>query len=236
MEIGGDRVAGPDHDIARMDEAFGIDAAGRADRQQPGGRRARRAERLLVDRRAHAIEEGVARGEPLHQPLIAEIGIGHDRLAAVFGDDLLEARRGLGDRLVPGDARELARALRPDAAQGIEHAVGIVVMVVIVLELHAQPAAGHGVVFVAADLDQPAVLDLVDHGAGVGAVMRTPAEEGLALRLLVHGCTLPWAYRLLGEAGLGQPTKRELTCRLGFPISPREQNDGGFTPARVGST
>ena len=59
-------------------------------------------------------------------------------------------------------------------------------MVVIVLELHAQPAAGHGVLFVAPDLDQPAVLDLVDHGASVGAVMRTPAEERLTLRLIVH--------------------------------------------------
>ena len=112
-------------------------------------------------------------------------------MAAVFRDDLLPARGDLGDRLVPGDARELPRAFRPHAAQGIEHAVGIVVVVVIVLELHAQPAAGHRVVLVAPDLDQLAVLDLVDHGAGVGAVMRAPAEEGLALRLIVHDAPLP---------------------------------------------
>ena len=38
MQIGGDRVAGPDHDVARMDEALGVHAAGRADREQPRGR------------------------------------------------------------------------------------------------------------------------------------------------------------------------------------------------------
>jgi hypothetical protein len=37
MQIGGDRVAGPDHDVARMHEALRIDAAGRADGEQPCG-------------------------------------------------------------------------------------------------------------------------------------------------------------------------------------------------------
>ena len=113
MQIGRDRVARPDHDIFRMDEALGIDAAGRADRQQPCGRGTRGAEGLLVHRRAELVEESVAGGQPLHQPLIAEIRVRHDRLAAVFGDDVLPARGDLGDRLVPGDAGELARALRP---------------------------------------------------------------------------------------------------------------------------
>jgi hypothetical protein len=55
------------------------------------------------------------------------------------------------------------------------------VMVVIILELHAEPAAGHRMLFVAPHLDEPPALDLVDHGAGVGTVMRTPAEERFAM-------------------------------------------------------
>ena len=112
MQIGRDRVARPDHDVFRVDEALGIDAAGRADREQPCRGGARGAEGLLVHRRAELVEEGIARGQPLHQPLIAEISVRHDRLAAVFGDDVLPARGDLGDSLVPRDAGELARAFR----------------------------------------------------------------------------------------------------------------------------
>jgi hypothetical protein len=59
-------------------------------------------------------------------------------------------------------------------------------MVVIVLELHAEPAPRHGVLLVAPDLDELAVLDFVDHGAGVGAVVGASPEKGLAFRLFVH--------------------------------------------------
>ena len=74
------------------------------------------AKRLLVHRRAEPVKEGVAGGQPLHQPLIAEIGVRHDRLTAVFHDDVLPARRDLGNRLVPTDAGKLARAFWPRAA------------------------------------------------------------------------------------------------------------------------
>jgi hypothetical protein len=40
--------------------------------------------------------------------------------------------------------------------------------------------------FVAANLDEAPVLDLVDHCAGVWTIVRTGAEEFLPLRLLVH--------------------------------------------------
>jgi hypothetical protein len=38
-------------------------------------------------------------------------------------------------------------------------------------------------ILIPARLHEPAVLDLADHGAGVGTVMRTPAEERFACRL-----------------------------------------------------
>src|SRR5262245_58496105 len=55
-------------------------------------------------------------------------------------------------------------------------------MVVVVLQLHAKGAARHRVVLVPAHLHELAVVHLVDHGAGVGAVMGTPTEEGFACR------------------------------------------------------
>src|SRR5262249_15465257 len=60
----------------------------------------------------------------------------------------------------------------------------------------AKGAARHRVILVAAHLDELAVLNLVDHGAGIRTVVRTPAEERFALRLLVHALNPPFAaYR-----------------------------------------
>ncbi len=90
------------------------------------------------------------------------------------------------NRLIPRDALVLLGALRAGPLQRMENAIGIVVVFVIVLELYAQHALRHGVLFIAGHLGQLAVGDLVDHGAGVGAVMGTTAEKRLALQLLVH--------------------------------------------------
>jgi hypothetical protein len=61
-----------------------------------------------------------------------------------------------------------------------------VVVVVEILELHAQRAARDRMLLVAFDIDELAVLDLVDHGARVGTVVWARAEESRALDLLVH--------------------------------------------------
>lgn len=110
---------------------------------------------------------------------------------AVLGDDRAPAPADLADRFVPSDALESiaavgAGALRPDAAQGIHQPVGIAVVVMEVLELHAQGAARDRMLLVAVHVDELAILDLVEHRAGVGAVVRAGAEEGGARALLVH--------------------------------------------------
>jgi hypothetical protein len=178
-----------------MHEALGVDAAGRADRHQPRSRGTGGAERLLVDRRAEAVEERVARVDALHQTHIAEVAVGHDGLATMFGDDVAPAPADLGDRLVPADALEQLGAFRAAPPQRIHQPVGVRVVVVEVLELHAKPAPRHRVVLVATDLDQLAVSDLVDHGAGIRAVMRTCAEKRGSPQLLVPPDS---SFRLLG--------------------------------------
>ena len=60
-----------------------------------------------------------------------------DRLGAVLVDDFRPALLDLGQRLIIGDALELAAAFGPDALHGVEQAVRVVVMLGVVLELHA---------------------------------------------------------------------------------------------------
>ena len=126
-----------------------------------------------------SVEERVADVEPVEDALGAEVADRHDRSRGRARR--CSARNRVGDlveRLVPGDLLEPAAALGPGAAQRVQHAVGAVDLVLVVVDLHAQPAAGERVLGVARDLGRPAVLDGDEHGAGVGAVVRARGAHG----------------------------------------------------------
>ena len=171
-------------------------------RQQPGRRRAGGAVGLLVDRRAEAIEERVARVDALHEAHVAEIALRHDRLRAVLGDDLAPAAADLGDRLVPGDALEVVAAvgaepLGPTRRRGYIRRSGLWWWSWKSLSFtHSVPRV-IGCSLLPLHVDELAVVDLVDHGARVGAVVRTGAEEGLVrlscsfIGVLPVGCLAP---------------------------------------------
>src|SRR5262245_64795567 len=108
---------------------------------------------------------------------MAQVSVRHDRLRAVLRDDVGPAALDLADRLVPGDALELPAALRADPLHRVQQAIGVVVMLGEVLELHAEPAARHRMVRIAGDLHQLAVLDVVEKGTGVWAVLGTGAFD-----------------------------------------------------------
>ncbi len=210
VQVGADAVAGPNDNVLGVDVALGVEPCRRPDRQQPGGARALAAEGALAHRGAHAIEEGIAAVQSVHQTLMAEIAVGDDCLRPVLGDDGFPARGDFAQRLVPGDAFELLGALGADAAERIEQAVRVVVTLLIVLELHAQAAARHWMIGVAPDPLQHTALNLKQHRAGVGAVMRTAAEERLDLDLLVHALspTIVGALRQPGRK-LGRTDARQ---------------------------
>ena len=150
MQVGRDRVAGPDDDVLAMHEAFRVDAAGGPMRQKPCRRRARRAVGLLVDRRAEAIEEWVAGIDALHEAHVAEIALRHDRLApyvAMISRQRLPISEMASSQVMRS---KLPRPFGPDAAQRIHQPVRIGVMIVEILELHAQAAPRERVVLVAA--------------------------------------------------------------------------------------
>ena len=114
-------------------------------------------------------------------------------MAAIGRDDLAPASADFRDRLVPADALELLGALGADAPQRIFQPVGIGVMVVEVFQLHAERAARERMFLIAMNVDELAVLDLVDHGASVRTVVRTGAKKLFPCRLFVHASSLPQA-------------------------------------------
>ena len=109
---------------------------------------------------AEAVPETAAGHGHLHQAERAAVAVRQDRLGAEAGDDLLPAAADLGEGFVPGDALPLAAALGADAAQRIQHAVGVVDVIEVGADLGAEPAGGDGVVGVAAEADGAAVLRL----------------------------------------------------------------------------
>ena len=113
------------------------------------------------------------------QPLVAQVAVRDDRLRAVVVAEPFPALGDLVQRLVPGDAFELLAAFGASAPQRIQDPVGVVVPLLVVLELHAQAAMGHGVFLVAAHAHQLAVLDLEDHRAGIRTIVRAAAVECL---------------------------------------------------------
>ena len=77
---------------------------------------------------------------------------------------------------------KLAAALGPDALHCVQQAVGVVVMLGVVLELHAQAATRHWVVGITGDLYQLAVFHVIEERAGIGAILgaSTSDDTGLA--------------------------------------------------------
>src|ERR1700692_4408663 len=123
MKVGADYVAGPDDDIAGVNQALRVGAGGRANSHHVAGDSAGGAERALANRRAEPVEERVADVEAVEQALGAKIAVGQDRLRAVLGDDCFEAARDLVQRRVPSDPLELAAPLGADAPQRMQDAL-----------------------------------------------------------------------------------------------------------------
>ena len=160
-----------------MDEALRVHPGGRAEGHEVGGACAGVAERPLADRGAERVEERVANGEPVEDPFGAQVAVGKDRLAAVAVDDRSNRSLISSSACVPGDPFEAAFPFRPDASQGVEHAVGAVGVVRVVVDLDAQAAPGEGMVGVSSHLGGPAVLDGDQHRTGVRTIVGAGASH-----------------------------------------------------------
>src|SRR3712207_2922185 len=126
-----------------------------------------RSVRALADGRSEPVEERVADVEAVEDALGAQVADRHDRLGPGGLGDLPEAAGDLVQGVVPGDPLELPTALGADAPQRVQHAVLAVDRALVVVHLHAEPAAGERVRAVAANPCGATVLDGHLERAGV---------------------------------------------------------------------
>jgi hypothetical protein len=172
--MGVDRVGAPDHDQLRVLGYLGRrHAPALAVPGLEAGVGEHDADRALVARVFLDV------GQPLdavalHQAHGPRVPVRPDRLGAVTPLDPQQVLGDLVERVVPGDPRELARALLALAAQGEAQPLGMVVALVVAGDLGADHAGGEGVALRAPDLAEPAVaqplhLECADRGAVVGA-------------------------------------------------------------------
>src|SRR5947209_6375988 len=123
-----------------------------------------------------------------HEPHGAGIIIGPYRLRTEFALRGVEAGHDFVQRLIPGDALELARALRPDAALRIEQPVGMMDALGIARDLGADDARGVALQLGAAHPPDPFALDHLDiQSAGRRAVVRTGGMADVDPGVLIHG-------------------------------------------------
>jgi hypothetical protein len=186
VQVRRDHVAGPDHDVAGVHQALRIHPRGRADRHGVCRAGTRVAVGALGDRGPELVEERVTHVQAVEDPFGTQVADRHDRLRAVLGDRRPEPAGDLVQRLVPGNPAEPATALRAGAAQRVQHPVGAVDLVDVVVHLHAQPAAGERMPRIPPHLHRAALAHRDQHGAGVRAIVRARPANGCR-GLLIDG-------------------------------------------------
>jgi hypothetical protein len=187
VQVGGPHVARPQDDVARMDEALRVHSGRRPERHEVRRARARVAERPFAHGRTQRMEERVAHRQAVEDPLRSEIAVRQDRLTAVLVDDLPKPGGDLVERVFPADALEPALTLRADPPQREQDTLWAVGVVRVVVDLDAQAAAGERMLRISPHLRRPPVLDGDEHGAGIGAVVRTRAPHDPHIVGHAHG-------------------------------------------------
>ena len=137
----------------------------------------RHADRGVPARVAHGVAQAVD-AVALHEAHGAGVEVRPDGLRAVLLRLAHERFGDLVERIVPGDRRERARALRADPAQRLRQPLGVVEALGVARDLRADHARGVGVALRAPDLAQaPAVQALDLERAHRGAVVRTDGRQ-----------------------------------------------------------
>ena len=173
VQVGDDGIGAPEHDVAAVHDFLRHDPERSAVRGGYPSEAGAAADGANEPCSAEPVEEALAHGIALDQPLGAEVGVGEYRRCAVTCHDFLQARGDWVERGVPAHALEPAGPFGPDAAQRMEQALRAVHALDVVIDLGAQPAAGERMVRVALQGDGATVLDADPPGAGVGTVVRT---------------------------------------------------------------
>src|SRR6202790_1445435 len=159
-----------------------------------------------------------------HKPHGAGIVIGPDRLRAELALGGIELRGDLVQRLVPGNPRELSRALRSGPAQRMHQPIRMMDAFGIARDLGADDACGIGLQFGAAYPADRATVDHLDvERAGRWAIVRTGGMPDLDFGLFVHAPMDNIKIRgsrayLSGNAPLNQLASHALGAEIGPAI------------------
>ena len=181
MQVAADRIAAPDQDQLRFGEELDPHAELAAQRVAEGLAAGRRADRTVEQRCAELVEEAPVHRFALHQSHRAGVAVRQHGLRAMRIDHRTQACGDVVKRDVPGHRLELRAtrsALHTDAPHRLQYPLGMRAALQIAGNLGAQHAAGVRMRRIALQLDRDAVLNGRDQRTGVGAIVRTGAEDG----------------------------------------------------------
>src|SRR2546428_7753858 len=156
-----------------MNEAFWLGAGRWANSHDVPNASSRVAIGPLADRSAQFIEESIAGIEPVQDTLWTQVAAREDRLRPVFSDDLLEAAADFLQGRLPAYALELSASLWASAPQGVEHAVGTIDPVRVVVHFHAESTSRERMIRIATYFDGTPIFYSNEHGASIWTIMRT---------------------------------------------------------------
>src|SRR5262249_876293 len=186
-----DDVGAPNDDEIRSRHLARIGAGEPAGTRDKADARRRVADRRVVTgiffRVAQAVD-AVAH----HEPHGARVVVGPDRLAAATSLRFVELLGDEIERVVPGDRRKVAGALRSLAAQRMEQPVGMMDALGVARDLGADHAERVVILLRAANAADRALVDRLDlWRAGRGAIVRTggiadPRRRGKTRLHAVH--------------------------------------------------
>ncbi len=186
-------IRAPGDDVARVRELLGLGADLGAINAADTRLAWRGTNRAVEPRCAQAVKEAVVHRAAIQYPQRPAIGVRKNRLAAELVHDVLEARRDGGQRLVPGDALEIAEtALACTFGRGalhrIEHAVGRINTVQVLCHLSAQKPARYRMLRVPAQAHSfaCALIHGDEYAARVRTVVRTRGVHYLEFPTLCH--------------------------------------------------
>src|SRR5438094_928143 len=188
------RVHAPEDDQVRTHHLLRVVAGDGAQGGAPARVRGVDADRAVQAARTERVEEGVARVvlDLAHRPRVRER---QDRLGADGAEDLVPAPSDLVDRLVPGDRHELAPPLRAHPPERGKHTQRRMNALGIFAHLAADHPLREGMVGVARDTRETAVLDGEDEAAGGRTVVRTDGQHA-AFKGIMAAVMFGWLVRL----------------------------------------
>src|SRR5947199_408684 len=188
------RIHAPEDDQVRTHHLLRVVAGDGAQGGAPARVRGVDADRAVQAARTERVEEGVARVvlDLAHRPRVRER---QDRLGADGAEDLVPAPSDLVDRLVPGDRHELAPPLRAHPPERGEHTQRRMNALGIFAHLAADHPLREGMVAVARDTRETAVLDGEDEAAGGRTVVRTDGQHA-AFKGIMAAVMFGWLVRL----------------------------------------